>query len=171
MRLAALAGAAVAAVSAQPNTSCWSSGGKVAPCGPGNEKCTSPQDPNGRPRFHIKDLTCGENDPNFPFFDEVHGIYRAMRCDAARASSTVFSALGSTGISCLLPLLLLQPAAAPVPLLLSVLLVPPLVLSLLLPVALPQRLAPFELISAGTDTDCVYGDAWMSVLLKSMAQT
>eukprot|EP01046_Picozoa_sp_COSAG06_P080763 COSAG06_NODE_28004_length_582_cov_1.165631_2_plen_89_part_01 len=84
VRLAALAGAAAAAVSAQPNTSCWSSGGKVAPCGPGNELCTLPQHPNGRPRFHIKDLTCGENDPNFPFFDEVHGVYRAMKCYTAR---------------------------------------------------------------------------------------
>ena len=77
MRLGALLSTA-AVVFAQPNTTCWSDGGAIAPCGPGNEKCGPPQDPNLRPRFHIKDSTCGENDPNFPFFDEIHGIYRAL---------------------------------------------------------------------------------------------
>jgi hypothetical protein len=37
-----------------------------------------PQDPNSRPKFHVKDLTCDENDPNFPFYDEVHGMYHLM---------------------------------------------------------------------------------------------
>ena len=77
MRLATLGAVAVAA-SAQPNTSCWSDGGKVAPCGPGNDQCGPPPDPNLRPRFHIMDWTCGENDPNFPFFDEIHGVYRTL---------------------------------------------------------------------------------------------
>ena len=34
-----------------------------------------------RPKFHIKDLTCDENDPNFPFYDEVHGMYHLMYQD------------------------------------------------------------------------------------------
>ena len=40
-----------------------------------------PQDPNARPKFHVKDLTCDENDPNFPFYDEVHGMYHLMYQD------------------------------------------------------------------------------------------
>lgn len=40
-----------------------------------------PQDPNIRPKFHVKDLTCDENDPNFPFYDEVHGMYHLMYQD------------------------------------------------------------------------------------------
>ena len=88
MRLAALGAVAVAA-SAQPNTSCWSDGGKVAPCGPGNEQCGPPLDPKSRPRFHIMDSTCGENDPNFPFFDEVHGVYRALLSSTAASRSEV----------------------------------------------------------------------------------
>ena len=44
----------------------------------GNDQCGPPQDPNLRPKFHIKDLTCDENDPNFPFYDEVHGMYHLM---------------------------------------------------------------------------------------------
>ena len=59
---------------------CWKDG-KVSPCGPGNDQCGPPQDPNARPKFHVKDLTCGENDPNFPFFDEVHGLYHLMYQD------------------------------------------------------------------------------------------
>ena len=45
-------------------TTCWKNG-KTAPCGPGNDQCGPPQEPNARPKFHVKDLTCDENDPNY----------------------------------------------------------------------------------------------------------
>ena len=61
-------------------TQCWKDG-VTAPCGPGNDQCGPPQDPSGRPLYHIKDLTCDENDPNFPFYDEVHGVYHLMYQD------------------------------------------------------------------------------------------
>ena len=54
-------------------TQCWKDG-VTAPCGPGNDQCGPPQDPNRRPKFHIKDLTCDENDPNAPFYDVRHGV-------------------------------------------------------------------------------------------------
>jgi len=31
--------------------------------------------------YHVKDLSCGENDPNFPFFDPVHGVYHLFYQD------------------------------------------------------------------------------------------
>eukprot|EP01052_Picozoa_sp_SAG31_P016645 SAG31_NODE_1109_length_9860_cov_22.119353_8_plen_541_part_00 len=43
------------------------------PCGPGREQC-GPVFPV-MPRFHIKDVSCDENDPNGPFYDPVHGMY------------------------------------------------------------------------------------------------
>ena len=27
------------------------------------------------PQFHVRDLSCGENDPNGPVYDPVHGVY------------------------------------------------------------------------------------------------
>ena len=45
-------------------TICPLPNGTRAPCGPGNDQCGPPQDPNARPKFHVKDLTCDENDPN-----------------------------------------------------------------------------------------------------------
>lgn len=53
----------------------------MSPCGPGNDQCGPPKDPKTMPAFHVKDLTCDENDPNFPFFDEVHGMYHLMYQD------------------------------------------------------------------------------------------
>ena len=50
----------------------------MSPCGPGNDQCGPPKDPKTMPVFHVKDLTCDENDPNFPFYDEVHGIYHLV---------------------------------------------------------------------------------------------
>ena len=63
MALAASALAALLAGGAGSVTTCWKNG-KTAPCGPGNDQCGPPQDPNARPKFHVKDLTCDENDPN-----------------------------------------------------------------------------------------------------------
>ena len=38
-------------------------------CGPGREQC-GPLFPV-MPRFHVKDVSCDENDPNGPFYDPV----------------------------------------------------------------------------------------------------
>ena len=61
-------------------TQCWKDG-VTAPCGPGNDQCGPPRDPNLQPLFHVKDKSCDENDPNFPFYDEVHGLYHLMYQD------------------------------------------------------------------------------------------
>eukprot|EP00966_Prymnesium_polylepis_P242520 5608069-Prymnesium_polylepis.2 len=47
----------------------------MAPCAPGNQMC--PPGPFGQnaPQFHVRDLSCGENDPNGPVYDPVHGVY------------------------------------------------------------------------------------------------
>lgn len=44
------------------------------PCERGREFC-GPAFGASSPQFHIQDLTCGENDPNFPFFDPRHNLY------------------------------------------------------------------------------------------------
>jgi len=48
---------------------------KLTPCQPGNQLC--PPGPFGKntPQFHVRDLSCGENDPNGPSFDPVHKMY------------------------------------------------------------------------------------------------
>ena len=53
---------------------CLKPDGTTAPCGPGNQMC--PPGPFGRnsPQFHVRDLSCGENDPNGPVYDPVHGV-------------------------------------------------------------------------------------------------
>ena len=55
--------------------SCLLPNGTLAPCAPGNQMC--PPGPFGdtAPQFHVRDLSCGENDPNGPVFDPVHGVY------------------------------------------------------------------------------------------------
>lgn len=45
-----------------------------APCGPGNEQC-GPLFDVSSPQFHVRDSSCAENDPNFPFYDPLHGMY------------------------------------------------------------------------------------------------
>jgi len=61
-------------------TQCFKDG-VYAPCGPGNDQCTPPKDQATRPVFHVMDKTCAENDPNFPFYDPVHGMYHLMYQD------------------------------------------------------------------------------------------
>lgn len=48
--------------------------GRLAPCAPGNQEC--PPGPFGvaTPQYHVRDASCGENDPNGPSFDPVHGV-------------------------------------------------------------------------------------------------
>ena len=77
MLLASLA----AGVKAQAATRCWKPGDIWAPCGPGNDQCGPPVAEGIRPRFHVIDPACKMNDPNFPFYDEVHGIYHLMYQD------------------------------------------------------------------------------------------
>ena len=44
------------------------------PCGPGNEVCGKPFGKDA-PQYHLMDQHgCGENDPNGPVFDPVHGV-------------------------------------------------------------------------------------------------
>ena len=51
------------------------SGQNPGPCGPGREQC-GPAFPKAlSPSFHLRDQQgCGENDPNSPVFDPVHGV-------------------------------------------------------------------------------------------------
>jgi sucrose-6-phosphate hydrolase SacC (GH32 family) len=44
------------------------------PCAPGNDQCGAPFDQSS-PQYHIRDLSCGENDPNFPLYDPNHQLY------------------------------------------------------------------------------------------------
>ena len=66
--------------------------GTLLPCGPGNEFCpfNCTRDDDGCDAFallapwkatfgyHIRDLTCGLNDPNGPVFDARHGVYHLV---------------------------------------------------------------------------------------------
>ena len=65
----------VDALTPQDVGSCLLPNGSLAPCAPGNQMC--PPGPFGAtaPQFHVRDLSCGENDPNGPVFDPVHGVY------------------------------------------------------------------------------------------------
>jgi sucrose-6-phosphate hydrolase SacC (GH32 family) len=44
--------------------------------GPGNDRCK--QHVATQYVFHLSDQTCAINDPNGPFYDEVHGMYHNM---------------------------------------------------------------------------------------------
>ena len=79
--LAAAALAAAAAVVEEAFSSppqCYSSAGdsRRYPCGPAAQRCSQTGWPaEDRPVYHVKDLTCGESDPNGPFWDAKHGMY------------------------------------------------------------------------------------------------
>jgi len=69
--------ATVASLLAVPTHSslCMDSQGISGPCVPGREFCGVPYDPATSPAFHLMDQHgCGENDPNGPSFDPVHGV-------------------------------------------------------------------------------------------------
>ena len=57
-------------------TSCSSTpGGPLdGPCGPTKQFC-GPLFDSTSPQFHVRDQTCGENDPNFPLYDPLHKLY------------------------------------------------------------------------------------------------
>lgn len=48
------------------------------PCGPGNDQCGEPFGQN-TPQFHVRDISCGENDPNGPF--ELNGVWQLFYQD------------------------------------------------------------------------------------------
>jgi len=73
LRTFAVFGGAVASSSMpdvfQPPSTCLN-----GPCAPGNDFCGKPFD--NAPSFHLMDQHgCGENDPNGPVFDPVHGVF------------------------------------------------------------------------------------------------
>eukprot|EP00911_Craspedida_sp_UC1_P000571 UC1_evm3s438 len=47
----------------------------TTPCRPGFQTCPPGDFPANTPQFHVKDASCGENDPNGPSFDPVHKMY------------------------------------------------------------------------------------------------
>eukprot|EP00936_MAST-01D_sp_MAST-1D-sp1_P000747 g747.t1 len=49
--------------------------GTTVPCAPGHQTCPPGNFGAGTPQFHVKDASCGENDPNGPSYDPVHGVY------------------------------------------------------------------------------------------------
>ena len=52
-------------------------GGASVDCGPAHQQCAQPF--ASAPRFHIMDRSgCGMNDPNGPFYDELHGMYHVF---------------------------------------------------------------------------------------------
>ena len=62
--------------------------GTLLPCGPGNEQC-SPTDPDrdlarSGAQYHIRDATCGVNDPNGPIYDARHKMYHLFYQGAVR---------------------------------------------------------------------------------------
>ena len=60
---------------ADTNTCSATPGGPLAgPCRAGNEFC-GPAFGADTPRVHIQDVSCGENDPNFPLYDPLHKLY------------------------------------------------------------------------------------------------
>lgn len=54
---------------------CIKPDGSKAPCAPGNQECTQYGYGRDAPQFHVRDRSCGENDPNGPVYDPVHGVY------------------------------------------------------------------------------------------------
>lgn len=52
--------------------------GVWAPCDPGNDQCGPP---SASLSFHIQDTSCPGGDTDFPFWDEVHGVYHLMYQD------------------------------------------------------------------------------------------
>ena len=63
-----------------PASKCLLPNGTLSPCQQGNEVCNGangPPGPFGRstPQFHVRDNSCGINDPDVPVYDPMHGVY------------------------------------------------------------------------------------------------
>ena len=64
-------------------------------CGPGHETCGPSLD---GPRFHVRDDTCGTQDPNAPVYDPLHGVYHLFwQAHTARPCAGDFKAAPSIG--------------------------------------------------------------------------
>ena len=61
-------------------TTCVNEQQQACPCGPPCQQCGAAFPPSS-PMFHIRDNTCGINDPNFPFWDPLHGLYHLFYQD------------------------------------------------------------------------------------------
>lgn len=60
------------------STMCLMLDGSYKPCGPStSSQCGQPR-PRSSPQYHIRDESCAMNDPNGPFYDEMHGMYHLM---------------------------------------------------------------------------------------------
>jgi beta-fructofuranosidase len=77
----------------EPHGACWSPERKAftAPCGPGNEMC-GPARPTTK--YHIMDSSCAGGDTDFPFYDEVHGVYHIMYQDAVGGKHPTNTVIG-----------------------------------------------------------------------------
>jgi beta-fructofuranosidase len=60
---------------------CYDTTGNSCSCGPGCDQCSPHPFDQTTPQFHVRDLSCGENDPNFPFYDSKHNLYHLMYQD------------------------------------------------------------------------------------------
>jgi sucrose-6-phosphate hydrolase SacC (GH32 family) len=60
---------------------CYDLIGNSCSCGPGCDQCSPIPFDQTTPQFHVRDLSCAENDPNFPFFDTKHNLYHLMYQD------------------------------------------------------------------------------------------
>jgi hypothetical protein len=57
------------------SSTCIDANGNSGPCEPGREFCGKPFPKDTSPAYHLMDQHgCGENDPNGPVFDPVHGV-------------------------------------------------------------------------------------------------
>lgn len=70
---------ALVVIFAPASLACENEKGETGPCGPLFPRCGKPLDP--QPAYHVTDLTCGENDPNGPVYDPVHGVYHVFYQD------------------------------------------------------------------------------------------
>ena len=78
---AAARAAALAAFAALGATACFDMSGASCECGPGCDQCSATFFDQTTPQFHVRDLSCGENDPNFPLYDPLHKLYHLFYQD------------------------------------------------------------------------------------------
>jgi len=50
-------------------------GATQAPCGPGNDLCHAAGYGDASPQYHVRDFSCGMNDPAAVIYDPVHAVY------------------------------------------------------------------------------------------------
>ncbi len=65
---------------AATGTTCVNDMLQPCPCGPACQRCGS-SFPSTAPQFHVRDDSCSINDPNFPFWDPLHGLYHLFYQD------------------------------------------------------------------------------------------